>query len=65
MYLCFYVYMFICCYLCCAAVMSVDMERAKLEKEVDELNDLLVDEECEDHDEIVDRVTQVINTFDQ
>ena len=41
------------------------MERAKLEKEVDELNDLLVDEECEDHDEIVDRVTQVINTFDQ
>lgn len=41
------------------AVMSVDVERAKLEAEAEELNDLLVDEACAEHDEIMDRLTQV------
>ena len=41
------------------AVMSVDTERAALEKEADELNDLMADESAEDHAECMDRLTQV------
>lgn len=41
------------------AVMSVDVERARLETESEELNDLLVDESRGDHDEVMDRLTQV------
>ena len=41
------------------AVMSVDVERAKLEAEAEELNDILLDENCDDHDEVMDRLTQV------
>jgi len=42
------------------AVMSVDVERAKLEKEAEELNDILADESSEDTEEAMDRLTQVI-----
>ena len=41
------------------AVMSVDVERNKLEKEAEQLNDLMADENCEDAEEIMDRLTQV------
>jgi ATP-binding cassette subfamily F protein 2 len=47
------------------AVMSVDKERAKLEREADELNDLLLDDSCEDHDEIVDRVSQIYERLEE
>lgn len=43
------------------AVMSVDLEKARLEAEAEELNDILLDENCEDHDEVMDRLTQVIH----
>ena len=41
------------------AVMSVDKVRAKLEAEAEELNDLLLDESCDEQEEIMDRLTQV------
>lgn len=41
------------------AVMSVDQERAKLEKECDKLNDMLLDESLEEPEEIHDRIAQV------
>jgi ATP-binding cassette subfamily F protein 2 len=45
------------------AVMSVDSEKAKLEREADKLNDMLLDESIEDVDEIHDRIAQVILIF--
>ena len=41
------------------AVMSVDVERSKLEKEAEELNDIISDETAEDTEEAMDRLTQV------
>ena len=41
------------------AVMSVDVERSKLEKEAEELNDIINDETAEDTEEAMDRLTQV------
>ena len=43
------------------AVMSVDVERANLEKEAEMLNDLMGEDGVEDADEIMDRLTQVHN----
>ncbi|CAM9187765.1 unnamed protein product, partial [Ectocarpus fasciculatus] len=47
------------------AVMSVDVERARLETESEELNDLLVDESRGDHDEVMDRLTQVYERLEE
>jgi ATP-binding cassette subfamily F protein 2 len=47
------------------AVMSVDAERQKLEAEADMLNDMLLDEDCEDHDDIMDRVTQIYERLEE
>jgi len=41
------------------AVMSVDVERSKLEKEAEGLNDALADESVEDSEELMDRLSQV------
>ena len=41
------------------AVMSVDVERSKLEKEAEDLNDIMGEEGAEDTEEIMDRLTQV------
>ena len=41
------------------AVMAVDKERAILEKEAEELNDILAEEGSEDADEAMERLTQV------
>ena len=45
------------------AVMSVDVERNRLEKEAEALNDLMAEEGCEDAEEIMDRLTQVCITL--
>ena len=47
------------------AVMSVDTERATLEQEADELNDILADENCDDHAEYMDRLTQVYERLEE
>jgi ATP-binding cassette subfamily F protein 2 len=48
------------------AVMSVDVERAKLEAEAEELNDLLANEEgTEDAEEAMERLTQVYERLEQ
>mmetsp|Transcript_6947 Transcript_6947/g.7276 ORF Transcript_6947/g.7276 Transcript_6947/m.7276 type:complete len:684 (-) Transcript_6947:1435-3486(-) len=47
------------------AVMSVDKERLKLEKEAESLNELLTDEGDENQDEIMDRLHQVYERLDE
>mmetsp|Transcript_21797 Transcript_21797/g.21960 ORF Transcript_21797/g.21960 Transcript_21797/m.21960 type:complete len:927 (+) Transcript_21797:62-2842(+) len=47
------------------AVMSVDVERSKLEKEAEELNDLMGEEGVEDADEILDRLTQIYERLEE
>jgi ATP-binding cassette, subfamily F, member 2 len=43
------------------AVMSVDKERTKLEKEAEMLNDTMVEDGSEEQMEVMDRLTQVTN----
>ena len=47
------------------AVMSVDVERSKLEHEAEELNEYLLDDTCADHDELMDRLTQIYERLDE
>ena len=50
------------------AVMSVDAERAKLEKEVEQLNDLMAEEggaDGEGADDVVDRITQLYERLEE
>lgn len=47
------------------AVMSVDVERNALEQEAEELNDKMLDEEGEGHDELMERLTQVYERLDE
>jgi ATP-binding cassette, subfamily F, member 2 len=47
------------------AVMSVDVERAALEKEADELNDMLTDDSIEDAAECMERLTQVYERLEE
>jgi len=48
------------------AVMSVDVERMKLEKEAEALNELMTDtENTEDQDEVMERLTQVYERLDE
>merc|ERR1719506_3519274 len=47
------------------AVMSVDSERAALEQEADELQDMMADESTEDQAELMDRLTQVYERLDE
>eukprot|EP01041_Mallomonas_annulata_P002627 gene2626-5152_t len=47
------------------AVMSVDLERSNLEREAEELNDLMGEEGLEDTDEVMDRLTQVYERLEE
>lgn len=47
------------------AVMSVDVERNTLEQEAEDLNERMLDEEAEGHDELMDRLTQVYERLDE
>jgi ATP-binding cassette subfamily F protein 2 len=48
------------------AVMSVDAERAKLEKEADELNDILAEDEGgEDAEDAMDRLNQIYERLEE
>jgi ATP-binding cassette subfamily F protein 2 len=47
------------------AVMSVDRERAKLETEAEELNDKMAEENCDNQDELMERVTQIYERLEQ
>lgn len=47
------------------AVMSVDVERNTLEKEAEELNDRMVDEDGEQHDELMERLSQIYERLDE
>ena len=47
------------------AVMSVDTERNTLEKEAEALNDKMLDDEAEGHDELMERLTQVYERLDE
>jgi ATP-binding cassette subfamily F protein 2 len=47
------------------AVMSVDVERNTLELEAEALNEKMLDDEAEGHDELMDRLTQVYERLDE
>ena len=47
------------------AVMSVDVERTTLEREAEDLNEKMLDDEAEGHDELMDRLTQVYDRLDE
>ena len=47
------------------AVMSVDIERNKLEREAEELSELVLDDTRENHEALSDRLTQVYERLDE